>query len=308
MFFAEKSIGAELYQGGCSFLLASGKQETPVIERFGTVAFPGDAMRLSIKEANILDRQELVPLVTDAWKSLDSEIKRISVSIPDLSGRIVIVEMDSIPKHHEEGIDQIKWKLKKNFPLDLNDMHLDYQLLSADGKGGGRALAAVISIDVVRDYEELFCEAGLEPVKIDFATFNLIRLFLNRLDIQEDPVFISLYRGNLTVMGFQENLLDFHRSKAVAATPLDPARLFREVNSSLLVYSDSRGGVKPQRIFYYAAPNDRGVLRRVLFESLGVEPVLMDTDNFISTARQQLDRNLLPELLSALGAASRGLS
>lgn len=308
MLFAEKSIGAEIHQGGCSFLLASGKKETPVIERFGTATFPDEVMRLSIKEANILNRQELVPLVADAWKILESDMKRISVSIPDLSGRIVILDLDSIPKHHEEGVDQIKWKLKKNFPLDLNDMHLDYQLLSTDGKGGGRALAAVISIDVVRDYEELFCEAGLEPVKIDFSTFNLIRLFSSRLDIQEDPVFISLYRGNLTVMGFQESLLDFHRSKAVAATPIDPVRLFREVNSSLLVYSDSRGGVKPQRIFYYAAPTDRGVLRSVLFESLGVEPVLIDTDSFISSSRQQLDRNQLPGLLSALGAASRGLS
>jgi type IV pilus assembly protein PilM len=105
----------------------------------------------------------------------------------------------------------------------------------------------------------------------------------------------------------KDGTLDFFRSKFISTAVTDPAKLYREINSSLLVYSDANGGMKPQRNFYYAAPAERALLRSVIFETTGTEPVLFDTDAFIGSSRQQIDRTVLPEIMSALGAASRNL-
>lgn len=308
MFFAGRSIGVEIYQDGCSFLLASGKKVAPVIDKFETAVFPPDSLRLSIKETNIADPAVLQPLLAEAYARLGTDLKRVSLSIPDLAGRIMMLEMDTLPKSRAEGIEHVKWKLKKSFPVDLNDMHLDYQPLATNEQGGAKVIAAVISKGVISGYEDLFIAAGLEPAFIDFSTFNLYRLFAEKLEIQDDLTLVFLFRGNLTVMVFQDGLLDFHRSKSVAGSAGDPVKLYREVNSSLLVYSDSRGGVKPQRIFYFSAPAERHLLRSVIFEAAGLEPLLIDTDNLIASSKQQVDRSILPEILSALGAASRGLA
>jgi type IV pilus assembly protein PilM len=308
MFFAGRSLGVEIYQDGCSFLLASGRRVAPVIDKFETAVFPADSLRLSIKETNIADPAVLQPLLAEAYTRLGTDLKRVSLSIPDLAGRIMMLEMDSLPKSREEGIEHVKWKLKKSFPVDLNDMHLDYQPLAASEQGGAKVIAAVVSRGVISGYEDLFTAIGLEPAFIDFSTFNLYRLFAEKLEIQDDLTLVILFRGNLTVMVFQDGFLDFHRSKSVIGSTGDPVRLYREVNSSLLVYSDSRGGVKPQRIFYFSAPAERHLLRSVIFEAATVEPLLIDTDNLISGSRQQVDRTVLPEILSALGAATRGLA
>jgi hypothetical protein len=84
-------------------------------------------------------------------------------------------------------------------------------------------------------------------------------------------------------------------------------RLYREVNSSLLVYSDSQGGWKPQKFFYYAPPAEQLLLKSVIVEVAGVEPIPVDTDPFIGSSKQRIDTCALPDILSALGAAARSL-
>jgi type IV pilus assembly protein PilM len=229
------------------------------------------------------------------------------VSIPDLSGRVMTLEIESLTKNKEEGSDQVKWKLKKSFPIDPNDLHLDYQVLKEDDKGNSTLLVALVSKAVINEYEELLLSSGLEPVKLDFAIFNIYRLFSARLEVQEQLTLVLHHRGSLCVMVFQDGVLDFFRSKLIGTAAIDPVRLYREINSSVLVYSDSKGGWRPQKVFYYCSIEERPLFRSVILEVSGAEPFLLDTDSLINSSRQQIDRALLPNIMSALGAASRGL-
>lgn len=307
MFFKGKSLGLEIHQQGYAWTLASGQAESPVIERFEISDAKNEVLRPSIKEPNIADPAQLSKSLSDGWNRLSTDIRRVSLSIPDLAGRVMIVEMDSPIRNKAEGVDQVKWKLKKSFPVDLSELHLDYYQLATTGDGGSTLLVALISRSVITEYEDVLLSAGLEPVTVDFASFNLYRLFASRLDTSDHLTFLICHRGLLTVMVFKDGVLDFHRSKNISLSLTDPVRLYREVNSSLLVYSDSRGGWKPQRLFYYAAPEDRALFRSVIFEATSEEPIPVDTEMLISSSKQRLDRQVLPELLASLGAASRGL-
>jgi len=307
MLFSNNALGIEIYQNGFVWVLASGAKSSPVIERYEAVAYPEDILKGSLKDPNILDAKALGAAISESYLKLSTDKKRVSMSIPDFSGRVMTLEIESLTKNKEEGSDQVKWKLKKSFPIDPNELHLDYQILKEDGEGNSILLVALVSKSVIDEYEQLLLASGLEPAKIDFATFNIYRLFSPRLEVQDSLTLVLHHRGNLCVMVFQEGILEFFRSKLIGTAVIDPVKLYREINSSVLVYSDSKGGWKPQKVFYYCAIEVRPLFRSVIFEVSGVEPFLLDTDSFINSSRQQIDRSLLPNIMSALGAASRSL-
>lgn len=307
MLFQSRALGLEIFQNGFSWVLASGSAATPRIERYETVLTAEDFLKSSMKELNIIDPKVFGSALIEAYYRLSTPIVRVSLSIPESAGRVMLLDIDSPVKNKEEGIDQVKWKLKKSFPLDMNDMHLDYQVLKESETGEASLLVALVARNIIVEYEDLLLTNGLEPSKIDFAVFNLYRLFAPRLEVEEQLVLVTSFRGNLAVMIFQDGTLDFYRNKQVSTALNDPVRLYREVNSSLLVYSDSKGGWKPQKIYFYATPDVRPLFRSVLFEATGAEPILIDTDAFISSSRHKIDRAALPDTLSALGAASRSL-
>ena len=307
MFFQGKSLGLEIHQHGFAWVIASGSSALPVIERYEVVSSVDALLKPSIKEQNIINSASLGTMLSESWLKLLTETKRVSLSIPDLAGRVMMLDMDSPIKSKEEGIDQVKWKLKKSFPVELSELHLDYHLLKTGQEGGATLLVALASRKVINEYEELLLSLSLEPVKIDFAVFNLYRLFANSLEVDDQLAFLISYRGVLSVMIFQDGILDFYRSKFISTALSDPVRLYREVNSSLLVYSDLKGGLKPRNIFYYAPLAERSLLSGVIFEATGVNPALVDTDAFIGSSNQQVDSGVLPDILSALGAASRSL-
>lgn len=308
MLFSSKSLGLEIFQNGISFVLAGGKKDIPQIEKFDIVRFPGGVLKPSLKEANILDASVLRDALSTGYEKLSTKIKRVSVSIPDSAGRVLLVEMEMPLKNKSEGIDHVRWKLKKSFPIDLNDVHLDYQVLRQDSAGSSLVLVCLVSRVVINEYENILLELGLEPSLMDFSSFNLYRLFSSRLDIQDHLTFISLHRGYLSVLIFQDGILDFSRNKFLGQSLVDTARLYREISSSLVVYSDAKGGWKPHNLSYYAASEEREPLRNVLLEVIGTEPVIMDTDALVNSSHQQLERKIIPDILSALGAASRSLN
>jgi len=307
MIFQSRALGLEIYQNGFSWVVASGSAASPRIERYETVISGDDFLKPSIKDPNIIDPKLLGSAITESYYRLSTPVDHVSLSIPDTAGRVMMLDMDAPLKNKKEGIDQVKWKLKKSYPLDMNDIHLDYHVLKETESGGTTLLAALVSRSIINEYEELLLVNNLHPSKIDFAAFNLYRLFASRLEIEDHLAFVISFRGSLAVMIFQDGILDFFRSKQVASALKDPVRLYREINSSLLVYSDIKSGWKPQKLFYYAPPDERALFRSVLFEATGTEPFLVDTDVFISSSRQIIDRAALPGVLSALGAASRSL-
>src|SRR6185369_4655560 len=221
MLFSNRALGIEIYQNGFVWVLASGASHSPVIEKYEAVACPEDILKGSLKDPNVFDAKALATAISESYLKLSTDTKRVSMSIPDFSGRVMTLEIESLTKNKEEGSDQVKWKLKKSFPIDPNELHHEYQVLKEDEEGKATLLVALVSKSVIAEYEELLLESGLEPAKIDFATFNIYRLFSPRLEIQDDLTLVLHHRGSLCVMVFQEGILDFFRSKQIGTAVID---------------------------------------------------------------------------------------
>ena len=304
MLLSRKALGLELSSEGLRFAQVTGGK-TPRLDAGLLAPFPAGTLQFSRREANVTNPQAFVAQVREAHLRLLTKEKGVSVSLPDATGRVVLLDLEARFKNREEGLDIIRWKLKKSLPFDISQVHLDYQTLAEKENGAVSLLVSLISRQVVTQYEELLLVAGLEPKFLDFTSFNLYRLFAPRLEISENGAFVTYYGGAMTVLIFYGGVLSFYRTKETVG---EGQNLYREVNSSFLVYNDKHPGQAVNEVFCMAGAADAEAFRSLVGEASGLEPVLLDLDRMVSLGRGLvLDRGTLHTLAGSLGAALRSL-
>jgi type IV pilus assembly protein PilM len=308
MLFHKQSLGMEISSNGLKMVVAGGKRENPRLDSFSTNAFPAETMHFSFKDLNILDAARFTARLQETYVKLLTKLNRVSLSLPDSVGRVLILDMETRFKNRDEGADIIRWKLKKNFPVDIDSIHLDYQVLQENETGEIVTLVSLISVQVVNQYEDLLLEAGLEPNKIDLTTFNLLRLFTKRLELAENAAILSYFGQRISISIFNEGVMQFYRAKDIPVSDFEADRVFREINSSLLVYRNNHPGHSLNEVFCATTPEEEKDFIAVTAEATGLEPIPLHAGD--SVARKDginCDGAMLQNLAPALGAALRNL-
>ncbi len=307
MLFASQALGIEIAQDGLKMALVGGKKGKPRLDAFGMAAFSADTMRFSLREPNVLNPEAFIAKVRETYLLLLGKTKRVSVSLPDAVGRVLILDLETRFRSRDEGADIIRWKLKKNFPFDIQEAHLDFQVLQEKDTGEISTLVALISQQVVHQYEDLLAEAGLQPNCIEFTTFNLYRLFSERFDLSADYAFLACHGGVISILVFSDGIITFYRAKELGST-FDVNRLFREISSSLLVYQEKESARPLKDVYYVVTREQRDAFHAVVSEATGLEPVWLDVTRLVSSsAGASAEGNALYSLTGALGAAMRNL-
>lgn len=301
---SKKRLGMEITGAGVSLALVAGGR-SPRMEAGITLPFAHGTLKLSRREPNVANPGAFVERVKEAHLRLLTRERSVSLSLPDAVGRVVLLDLEARFKNREEGLEIIRWKLKKSFPFDISAVHLDYQTLADRENGAVSLLVSLVSRSVVTQYEELLIEAGLQPGSIDFTSFNLYRLFASRLDMADDGALVTFYAGSMTVLIFHGGVLCFYRSKEAAG---DAQNLYHEVHSSFLVYGDRYPGQTVTEVFCLAAGFDAEGFRSLVAEACGLEPVLLDPERMVSRGPGAAgERGSLGALSGSLGAALRSL-
>lgn len=304
--FSRQSVGLEITRNGFRLVAVGGGSGKLSLKSWQTGEFAPDVMRPSFREPNLMDRGTFSSTLKDAWLRLLVRENRVDVALPDTVGRTMLIDLDTRLRSKSEGLDLIRWKLKKNLPVDVGTVHLDYQVLEEREDGTLSVLAAIISRDVVSQYEEALQDAGLVPINIEFSSFSLYRLFADRLDLAEQYGVVILHGGLLTLMLFRGGVLDFVRTKELTGGGMDANRLFRELNSSFLVYREKVPGQYLEELFYLVHDEDVSGFAAVLAEASGVEPKRLDIARLLSTeGGVSCDQHTISQLAAAAGAALR---
>lgn len=308
MLFSRKTLGVEIDKNGMKMVLVGGTRKAPLLEGHSALTLPAGTLSLSYKEPNILNPALFVAKLRELWLPLLTKTSRAAVSLPDSVGRMMVLDLDTRFRTRDEGRDIIRWKLKKGFSLDIADVHLDYQVLQEKETGEISTLVSYIAKPVVRQYEDLFAEAGLEPTQIDFTTFNLCSLFAARLDLLENGAFVNYYQNVMSVLVFRDGVLDFCRSCEITDGSGEANRMFLELNSSLLLHKERNPGFALTEVLCHAFRDEFDMLRSVAFEATGLEPVLLDAERVIACNKGiGADRQILTSVAAAVGAAMRSL-
>jgi len=156
-----------------------------ILKNFGIIGLPQDA----IVEGAIKEMEIVSSAIKTLYKNMKIKNKSVVTSI---SGYSVIVKKISIQKRGEAELDaSIQDEAEQYIPFDINDVNLDYEILTppgeeeaekkGEGDKGDKGLMDVMLVaakkDIVEDYVSLLHLTGLSPAILDVDAFALQNAF-----------------------------------------------------------------------------------------------------------------------------------
>jgi type IV pilus assembly protein PilM len=307
MLFSSNPVGVEISQSGVACALISGSAANPRVERVAQTPFSPQTLQVSLREQNVLEPDAFVAGLKSAFNLLLCKTSRISVSLPDSSCRIMLLDLEGRFKSRSEALDLIHWKLKKSIPLDSADTLLDYQQIAVRENGDLALLVSLASRTVISQYEDLITKAGLSPAGIDCNMLSICRLFDRRMSLQEDCILISFYKSTLLIVIFIQGIPEFIRSKDLSGTLATDSRVYMEINSSLLVYKERFPEHQPKTVFCVAAQDVLQSFQELIAEATGLTPTVLETKGSVVPGNSAPgDEARLFPFSAAIGAALRG--
>ncbi len=156
---------------------------------------------------------------------------RIAVALPDSSGHLFIIDVETPFKNRTEGAEIIRWQLKDLLPERTTQMALDYQVLNEMESGQKQVLVAAISRDVLLHYEALIEQAGFAAEVIDFHSLALYNAYRSKVDFGRDFILVGIDGRQLSVQVFVNEKPFFSRNRKIEQS-VD--QVFQEINRSLV--------------------------------------------------------------------------
>ena len=159
----------------------------------------------AIVDGSIMDSS----LVVDAIHRLNDQTK---VKGPNyatsLSGHSVIIKKIQLPAMSEEELaDSIQWEAEQYIPFDINDVRLDYVVLSEGepGRDNMEVLLVAVKRDKVNDYVSVISQTGKSPTVVDVDVFAVQNAYKVNYDLDSRKVVALINMGagvtNIKILG-----------------------------------------------------------------------------------------------------------
>ena len=131
----------------------------------------------AIVDNTLMDSTAIASAVKSLVTSLGVKIKDVACSI---SGNSVIIRKIVLSSMSQEELeDQISWEAEQYIPFDINDVNLDFQILSPDNNDSSKMNVLLVASkkDIINDYVAVFNEAGMQLAVVDVDSFAVQNAF-----------------------------------------------------------------------------------------------------------------------------------
>lgn len=150
-------------------LKPAGKQYKVVA--FGVEPLPSDA----IVDGAIIDGATVADAIRRLFETHKIKTREVAAS---LAGNAVIVKKITLPAMSDaELAASITWEAEQYIPFDIQDVTLDYQVLSRPAKGAVAGTMDVLLVaakkETIADYTGVIAQAGRIPAIVDVDAFAL---------------------------------------------------------------------------------------------------------------------------------------
>jgi type IV pilus assembly protein PilM len=197
MFLSMKKeiIGIDI--GSSSVKLVQLKEQKGVftLQNVGILPLPLEA----IVDNTLMDTSSIVETIKKLLKSLNIRVKDAACSV---SGNSVIIRKISLPAMPPEELeDQIHWEAEQYIPFDINDVHIDFQILASDQNDPSKMEVLLVASkkEIINDYLAVFNEAGINLAVVDVDSFAIQNAFELNYDIGPDNV-VALINIGASIM------------------------------------------------------------------------------------------------------------
>jgi type IV pilus assembly protein PilM len=150
----------------------------------GIVPLPPEA----IVDNTLIDSSSIVTALKNLVASLGVKVKDVACSI---SGNSVIIRKITLPAMPVEELeDQITWEAEQYIPFDINDVNMDFQILSPDSIDPAKMNVLLVASkkDIINDYVTVFNEAAMQLSVVDVDSFAVQNAFEINHDVGPDEV------------------------------------------------------------------------------------------------------------------------
>lgn len=280
------------------------KRGAVITERYRLVPVAAEIFRfVDASGGNNSMQEKLVAGLRELLDPIADGEERISLSLPDIWGRLFLVEVESRFKSKEEGRDFLRWRLKTLLPLPPEEIHLDYQIIKKPTSALGLVLVSLTPRSVVDRVADLCEAAGYFPVVIDFHGLNCLNYYYSRLDWEENLVFILLEDGVFSFYYFHDRLIGYHRCHRVADKS---DRIFDDIRLSIIDCEKRCATVRRGAVYLHTDEKDGPALLEGIQSLFSGRGALLKTDfEEISLGKNTVAGPLSQNQAAAIGAAYR---
>ena len=295
----------------------------------GILPLPAEA----IVDNTLMDSSSIVETVKSLVASLQVKAKEAVCSI---SGNAVIIRKISLPVMPAEELeDQIHWEAEQYIPFDINDVNVDFQILSTDEHDLSKMNVLLVASkkDIINDYLAVFAEAGLKLVVVDvdsFAVQNayetnygagdevvaLVNLGASIMNLNIVRSGVSLFTRDVQMGGslyteeiqkqFGLNSEQAELKKVMAADSQDP-RLFeilsrvnetiaQEMRRSLEFYNSTAGEDRIARVFLAGGASKTALLVEAVQQKLALPVEILNPFLRVAVSEKDFDPEYLQEI------------
>jgi type IV pilus assembly protein PilM len=201
----------ELSEEGLAFAPVS----EPKLAEFAR--FEPGVLLVSPLHDNIQQPQVLLDHIRSLAPANGSRKRRAAVILPDYCARVAVLDFDTFPTDPDEQQALVRFRLKKSVPFEVETAMVSYVLQPRSNGSKIEVLAAVISSDIVVQYEAPFRAAGFHPGLVTTSTLAA----LNLLAPDGITLLVKLSGRVLSVLVLQESSVNLARCIEMEGGRLD---------------------------------------------------------------------------------------
>ncbi len=217
MFFRKKkeTVGIDIGSSSIKVIQLTEAEGRYTLNKFGMAVLAPEI----IVDGTIMDSVRCVETLQNLVKEQDISTKDAVISV---SGNSVIVKRVTLPQMSEDDLaESIKWEAEQYIPFDINEVNMDFQILStftgADGKQQMNVLLAAVKKDKLTDYTSLIIEAGMTPVIVDIDSFAIENMYNINYEINENETvaLVNIGAGITNINILQGSIFAFTRDISI---------------------------------------------------------------------------------------------
>ena len=201
----------ELSEEGIAFAPVS----QPALAKFSPLE-PG-VLLVSPLHDNIQQPQVVLDRILSMAPANGNRKRRAAVILPDYCARVAVLDFDTFPTELDEQQALVRFRLKKSVPFEVDTAVVSYVVQPRTAGGKIEVLAAVMSSDIVVQYEAPFRAAGFHPGLVTTSSLAA----LNLLAPDGITLLVKLSGRVLSVLVLQENAVNLARCVEMEGGRLD---------------------------------------------------------------------------------------
>ena len=232
---AEAAI--EIGPEAVSIAALSGRDDANV-RAFAIEPLPPGALVPSLTSANLVDQRAVSSALRTALDRFGAKPRRVALLVPDVMARVSLVRFERVPRKAEDLEQLVRWQVRKSAPFPIDEAALSVTPAASAGRDAGEFVAVLARRTVVREYEGLCEELGMEPGLVDLSTFGVVNLLLTSSVPAGDWLVVHVRPEYASLAIMRGNALIFFRSVPGA----DVETLADAVHQTAMYYQDRLSG------------------------------------------------------------------